>query len=282
MRRIFLFLFVIMAASCTSKDATKDKAATESATSSSTTIAVADIRGEWRVQAMTDRSDSVITMYKLWVGDDTTLKIKFDNRPDTIFPHIIAVAGDSIVTQTGPYRSIARDNAMVTTISVLRLQNGKLVGRSVAHYAVTTPDSVMAIRSEGTRRAEGATGVKACELLSVDDVTRITGVAFEAGVTTNDYAGDSQCRYGRPGKPEEGLMVTLHAHGDLAPYRGVPNSVAVDGLGDAAVWHDGNRQLAFSNGDAVISISFLAPPAKKQWAVQLARIALNKLKAASM
>lgn len=108
-------------------------------------------------------------------------------------------------------------------------------------------------------------------------MTQVTGIAFEKGVTTNDYAGDSQCRFDRPGSTESGVMVSLHAHGKLKPYQSVPGSSIVAGLGDSAVWHAGNAQIAVAHGDAVFSISFLKPPAKKQWAVHLARSALSRL-----
>lgn len=122
-----------------------------------------------------------------------------------------------------------------------------------------------------------STGVKACELISADDVKQVTGITFEQGVTTNDYGGDSQCRFPERSDTTHALMVTLHDHGKLTAYQNVPGSSVIGGLGDEAVWHGGNRQLAVRRGDAVFSISFLQDPANKQWAIKLARIALAKL-----
>ena len=120
-------------------------------------------------------------------------------------------------------------------------------------------------------------GPKACELVSAADIKRITGVDVKAGITTNDYAGDSQCRFDRSTGADPLVMVTLHAHGNIEPYRRVPGSVAVSGIGDGAVWSDTNSQLAVRLGEAVFSFSFLSPPAKKQWGSELATLALVKL-----
>ncbi len=128
-----------------------------------------------------------------------------------------------------------------------------------------------------TTAAAAYAGPRACDLLSGDDIARVSGVAYSIGVVTNDYAGDSQCRYAAAGTSQSPVMVTLHATGSFTPYRKVPGNVAVAGLGDAAVWHDGNAQLAVQHGASVYSISFLKPPAKRQWAEALARIALGKL-----
>ena len=51
----------------------------------------------------------------------------------------------------GPYESVLRKGVKVTTHSVFRLQDGKLVGTTVAHYAIKGADSVRNLRSEGTR-----------------------------------------------------------------------------------------------------------------------------------
>ena len=59
--------------------------------------------------------------------------------------------GDSIVADASPYESVLQKGVKVTTHSVFRLQDGKLVGTTVAHYATKGADSVRNLRSEGTR-----------------------------------------------------------------------------------------------------------------------------------
>lgn len=108
-----------------------------------TTQPLSRFHGEWHIQALAEDRDTVLTTYRLWAGPDTSRwKIKFDNRPDTLPIHIAHVAGDSMVVQVGPYH-IALRNASVTTRTVVRLVDGKWIGRSVARYAVSSADSVM-------------------------------------------------------------------------------------------------------------------------------------------
>jgi hypothetical protein len=51
----------------------------------------------------------------------------FPNRPP-VKTRVVAIAGDSIVTETGSYASARRRGVQVTTNAVMRLQDGKLVG----------------------------------------------------------------------------------------------------------------------------------------------------------
>jgi hypothetical protein len=64
---------------------------------------------------------------------------------------VIAVAGDSIVTEAGPYESFLRKGVQVRTRAVSRLQDGKLVGTIEARFAMGGRDSVAHRLSEGTR-----------------------------------------------------------------------------------------------------------------------------------
>ncbi|MGQ0816065.1 MAG: hypothetical protein ACT4O1_16670 [Gemmatimonadota bacterium] len=122
-------------------------------------------------------------------------------------------------------------------------------------------------------------GAKACDLLTLENLVSATKHEFKAGVVTNDYMGVSQCRWDRSDKGQDGVMVTLHDHGEISNYRDVPGSVAVIELGAAAVWNAQTSQLAVEVDSAVFSISFLFSPVTRQWAEQLARAALARLEA---
>lgn len=116
-------------------------------------IAAADVAGTWRVNVMPADKDSILNSYTLWASDDPNgWKMQFDGRTDTIAVSGVTFAGDSIMTRFGPYSSALRPNIQVVTETVGRLQNGKMVGTILAHYAVTTPDSVLSLRFEGTRQ----------------------------------------------------------------------------------------------------------------------------------
>ena len=62
----------------------------------------------------------------------------------------MAIDGDSIVGESGPFHSIIRDGVMVTTRTVLRLQGDMLVGTLDATYD-TDPVEIVTGTFEGTR-----------------------------------------------------------------------------------------------------------------------------------
>ncbi len=115
-------------------------------------IETADLAGTWAMQAMPEGSDSVVATYHLWASaDPAAWRMKFDHQDDTLAVRVVEVAGDSIVTEVGPYASALRSGVMVTTRSSFRMEGDTLVGVSVARYDVTTADSVRRIRVAGTR-----------------------------------------------------------------------------------------------------------------------------------
>jgi len=114
-------------------------------------ISLADLAGKWTVRGMNEARDTTLVTYELNATADTSgWTIVFANR-QTVPVRVAAVAGDSVVIDAGPYPSVLRRGAQVTTHGVLRLQGGKMVGLTVAHYRTTSPDSVRRIVAEGTR-----------------------------------------------------------------------------------------------------------------------------------
>lgn len=115
-------------------------------------VALSDVAGTWDVTATTEAGDTLHLTYIVTAGQDSNWKVVFPAPAKPISPRIVSVAGDSIVTQAGPYPSTLHKGVMVITNGVFRLVDGKLIGHSVAHYNVSTPDSVRRIFSEGIRR----------------------------------------------------------------------------------------------------------------------------------
>ena len=64
---------------------------------------------------------------------------------------VVAVAGDSVVTEAGPYPSTTVKGAQIRTRAVNRLQDGKLIATLEARYTMAGRDSVLHLRVEGTR-----------------------------------------------------------------------------------------------------------------------------------
>jgi hypothetical protein len=111
-------------------------------------IALGDLNGTWKMKTMAEGSDSALVTYSLEAAP-SGWTLHFPKRPPVATK--TTADGDSIVTDAGPYESVLRKGLMVTTHSVFRLQDGKLVGTTVAHYATKGADSVRNLRSEGTR-----------------------------------------------------------------------------------------------------------------------------------
>ena len=117
----------------------------------STLISLPDVAGKWVMRTMAASGDSVLVTYEMVAGTDASgWTFNFPKRAP-IAIRIVTVAGDSIVTEAGPYESVLRKGVQVTTHSVMRLLDGKLVGATVARYATSGPDSVLHLRTEGTR-----------------------------------------------------------------------------------------------------------------------------------
>lgn len=155
-RVALLAIAALVVAGCAKKadesDVPADTAQVAPAPPAPAPLSLADLKGTWAMTVMPVDKDTVLTSYHLYASDDTAAwKLKFDNRADTIKVNVVALGGDSVAVRFGPYSSALRKNVKVVSESVERLQNGKLVGSITAHYSVTTADSLVHLRSEGTR-----------------------------------------------------------------------------------------------------------------------------------
>lgn len=115
-------------------------------------ISLRDVAGKYAVTGKYEGGDTTVVSYELnATGDTTGWTIVFPNRrPIPI--RIVSVSGDSIVGDAGPFASAIRSGVQVRTHTVYRLENGKLVGRTVARYDTKGPDTVRVIIAEGIRK----------------------------------------------------------------------------------------------------------------------------------
>jgi hypothetical protein len=150
---IAVCLCVGVLAGCAKKDdAAVDTAAADTAavTTAPTAVNLADVAGTWNLTAVpatgtdTTPTNSVITATSTTSGWTMTLP---GRQPQTMR---VTVDADSIMSEVGPYASVRR-KAQVTTNSVMRLEGGRLIGRTTAHYNVKTADSVLVLNIVGTR-----------------------------------------------------------------------------------------------------------------------------------
>jgi hypothetical protein len=158
MRRVACLSLSLLLLACSGSDDQPDAAAGDSAAAAvpapaAPALTIADVSGTWNMQAMTETSDSVILTYIFnAAGDTSTWSNKFPDQAEPVRVHIVSIAGDSMVTHSGPYPSALRRGVMVETNGVMRIENGTLVGRNVAHYKGGGPDSVRVFRGRGTRQ----------------------------------------------------------------------------------------------------------------------------------
>lgn len=130
----------------------------------------------------------------------------------------------------------------------------------------------------GSGAAVDSSAIKACDVVTEAELERIVGRELAPARTTNDYAGDSQCRWDLPGDAQRGVSISIHEHGDLENYRRVPGSEAAAGLGDAAVWNATYGQLALLDGERVLSVGLLYDDPQRAHAEEIARAALATLR----
>jgi hypothetical protein len=113
-------------------------------------LSLADLVGKWSQETRGENSDSVLVKSEVnATADPAGWTITLPGRPP--MPMKVTVSGDSLMTSTGPYESVLRKGVQVTTESVSRLKDGKIVGITTAHYKTTGADSVVKLRTEMTR-----------------------------------------------------------------------------------------------------------------------------------
>lgn len=113
-------------------------------------VDLAAVAGKWNMRSVPTSGDTTATTYVLNATTNTSgWTIKFPGR--AAIPGHVIVDGDSIVVVAGPFSSVRRKGVQVNTNGVLRLQDGNLVGTTVAHYKVKTADSVLTLNTTGTR-----------------------------------------------------------------------------------------------------------------------------------
>jgi len=113
-------------------------------------IALADVAGKWQMRSVPESgTDTSATTYVLTATADSTWTMTFPSGLKV--PVHVTVSGDSVIQKTGTFASQRRKGVKVTTEGSFRLQNGKLVGTTTAHYAKAGADSVLRLRTEGTK-----------------------------------------------------------------------------------------------------------------------------------
>lgn len=114
-------------------------------------LSLGDFAGKWQVRAVPESGkDTTPTNYVLTATADTSgWMITFPSGVKA--PTHVSVSGDSLLIKTDVFASQRRKNVKVMTEGSARIQNGKLVGTTIAHYMNAGPDSVLRLHIEGTK-----------------------------------------------------------------------------------------------------------------------------------
>lgn len=156
MRQYALLLSAVALVACAKSDTPADTTAAASAAVTPpppAPLTPADVAGTWTVSGKNEAGDSTLVTYELMATADTTgWTITFPGR-QPVPMRVVAVAGDSIVVEAGPFPSVLRRGTQVrSSRGAFRMVDGKLVGSTTTRYNTKRADSVLMIRTEGTRK----------------------------------------------------------------------------------------------------------------------------------
>jgi hypothetical protein len=145
---------VLLLAGCAKKETPKDTTAAMApapAPAPAPTVSLADMAGKWKVVTTpVGGKDSSKTTATLVATADTSgwmLELPSGQK----VPMQVRVSADTVITKSAVYPSMRRKGKKVWTEGAFRLENGMITGTSVAHYENAGADSVLTLRTEGTK-----------------------------------------------------------------------------------------------------------------------------------
>ena len=134
------------------KDTTAEMATPAPAPAPAPSLSLADLAGRWSTTTspMSGPDTAVTTAVMIATADTTGWVLELPSKVRV--PNHVTLSGDSIMLKSDSYASMRRKGKKVWTESVFRLENGKLVGTTTAHYANSGADSVLTLHTEATRQ----------------------------------------------------------------------------------------------------------------------------------
>lgn len=114
-------------------------------------IKLADVAGTWTMENSVKTAsgqDTVVTS-ELTAGADAKSWVTHLAGRDPIPSRIVATGGDSVVTEAGPFQSVARPGQMVTTHETLHFKGDAVWGTIEARYS---NGDVVKGSTKGTRK----------------------------------------------------------------------------------------------------------------------------------
>jgi hypothetical protein len=154
--RLILCSTALLLAACAKKEAPKDTTAAMAPTPApapapAPTVSLADMAGKWKVTTTpVDGKDTSTTTATIVATADTS-GWTMDLPSGQKVPLQVKVSADTVLTKSAVYPSMRRKGKKVWTEAAIRLENGKLMGTTVAHYENAGADSVLTLRMEGAK-----------------------------------------------------------------------------------------------------------------------------------
>ena len=156
MRHTALLWCSILLVGCAKADTAADTAAVVDTTTpvaaAPAPLSLDQIAGKWNVRILSaETGDSTLTSYVLDAKPDTTgWTVQFPTGAP-IAMRIVSLAGDSLMTEAGPFDSRLQKGVKVHSAVTWRLRDGKLHGAVVSHYD-TKPPTTRNLMAEGIRQ----------------------------------------------------------------------------------------------------------------------------------
>ncbi|MEO6528781.1 MAG: hypothetical protein ABIP93_19345 [Gemmatimonadaceae bacterium] len=160
-RDILALSAALFLAACTKSDKAADTAAAVATDSAGAMAApapapaaalnLADVAGKWKTTTRPDTGPDTTTTTGVLTATADTKGWMMELPSGVKVPLQVKVAGDTLLVTSDTYSSVRRKGVKVFSESKLTMQNGMLVGLMTGHYKVTTPDSVLVMRTEATK-----------------------------------------------------------------------------------------------------------------------------------
>jgi glucose/arabinose dehydrogenase len=152
---------ILLVAGCAkSEQAAKDSASAAAAMAAAApapapapaapSLSPSDLAGKWQMQSVPETGkDTTPTKFVLTWTSDSTAVVAFPSGVK-VKQHV-SISGDSVMMKSDEFPSQRRKGVKVRTDVVSRVQGGRLVGMTTAHYKNAGADSVLRLRTEGTK-----------------------------------------------------------------------------------------------------------------------------------
>jgi len=143
----------VFAAACSKSEQAADtsKMAATPAPAPAPAVTLADFAGKYAVVATPESGkDTSVTKYTMTATADTSGWV-MEFPTGVKVPLQVSLSGDSVLFKTGQFSSQRRKNVKVWTEGSARMQGGKFVGETTAHYTNAGADSVLKLKIDGTK-----------------------------------------------------------------------------------------------------------------------------------